>query len=126
MQKLDTHIQKYLTDVKHELKPYSFALKKKALQTLSDDLLSFIDDAPNADFEQICKHFGRPGEFAACLLDSIDKSELKKCVTKKRKLTLIVILSLVLLLILCTFSLSHILNVKVTHATENTVVYVNE
>lgn len=122
----DTSAKKYLSCVKHELKLYSFAFKKKALHTLANDLLSFQEDMPEANFEQICKQFGHPNKFADGLLESLDSDELKMSAHKKRTTIWMVILSLILLLVIGGIRLIFIRNHTVAHTVETTIVYVEE
>ena len=126
MLNLNTFSKKYLSCVKHELKPYSFAFKKRALHTLTNDLLNFQEDMPKVDFEHICEHFGHPDKFADNLLESVDANELKKGL-KKSKITMwVVIAALILFLVVSTLGLYKIITTKVTHTVETTIVYVED
>lgn len=125
MANLDADSRKYLSRVKHELKLYSLTSKKQIIQILTNDLMSYKEVEPLTDYEQLCRHFGRPDKFVDNILDVADSDALRKKTAQKRKTTFIFIILLFTISIATALILFAVLSHNVSHTTDSTVVYIN-
>ncbi len=68
--------RQYCRQVKHCLScPAS--VQKPILSQLEESVLSYLEEHPSADLQELCSHFGAPEEFAANVLENLDGKQLQ-------------------------------------------------
>lgn len=77
-------VKYYLRGVSNTL-PCGRKAKKQIVSQISDSIENYLQENPNADFEEVQSHFGTPQEIAASYINEQDPSALasKMRITKK-------------------------------------------
>lgn len=87
----------YCRQVKHCLScPAS--IQKPILSQLEESVLSYLEEHPSADLQELFSHFGTPEDFAANVLENLDGKQLQTQLQRYRwrRILLTVILGLAL------------------------------
>lgn len=96
---------RYLKSLKKQILCPS-SIRNKIISDFTENLAFFIDENPNASYEELVKHFGSPEEVSNSFLLSIDTDELTlrmEKTQKKKHIVLITCIIAILLLIGCYF-----------------------
>lgn len=115
-------INQYCKAVKKELS-CPCKIKKDLIIRITPDLEAYIDNNPNASFDDISEQFGTPSEIAKSYLASLDEEELKKRLSKAKRIWTAVIMACtaitLLFAILAATLISDSKNHKTTFVTES-------
>lgn len=72
----ETLCRQYCRQVKHHL-PCPSSVQKTILSQLEESVMSYLEEHPSADLQELCSHFGTPKDFAANVLENMDGKQLQ-------------------------------------------------
>ena len=68
--------RQYCRQVKHHL-PCPASVQKTILSQLEESVMSYLEEHPSADLQELFSHFGTPEDFAANVLENMDGKQLQ-------------------------------------------------
>lgn len=126
MNKNNSALRRYCKQVKKWL-PCGGKVAKRILQDLRMNLLVYLEENPNADFEQLKEHFGQPKDIACAYIDGQNTEELLAALRLRRRVLAMVAGALMLLLAICGVYISwashEINNTSYGHYKTETIIY---
>ncbi len=90
MGNLDTSLKRYYRSIRKDL-PCSYKMKKTIMQQIQESVGLFLEQNPNADFDEVKLHFGEPQTIALSYIEDQDAPELLRKMRIKRKVIVIVV-----------------------------------
>ena len=122
----DKELTAYCNAVKKQLH-CSKTLKRKILHALKSSLIEYLEEYPEAAFEDIVRRFGAPEEFAKESLEDLDKEELFQEVQKSRRIKrTILLIAIVICLVIAVAAVWFVLEdsqTAVSYYTEEIIEY---
>lgn len=90
MGNLDTALNQYYRSIRKAL-PCSYKMKKTIMQQIRESVGLFLEQNPNADFEEVKLHFGEPQTIALSYIEDQDAPELLRKLRIKKKIIAVVV-----------------------------------
>lgn len=88
MNSLDTALKRYYREVRSWL-PCSRKLKNQIMDRLHESVVSYLEQNPTTDFDQLQAHFGTPESIAAAYVDEMGTDVLLRDLRIRRKIVAI-------------------------------------
>lgn len=95
-------VRLYMHKIKNQIR-ISLPAKKHFFQTLKQNIVLFLEEHPNASYEEILSAFGSPEEVAASFYETIDSSEIDQQLHRKHRLLIYCCTAIASLLLLCSW-----------------------
>lgn len=95
MNKLSRSGKQYCRQVK-SLLPCKRRTKNIIMEQITDSILSYVVQNPNADFSQLEQEYGKPQEVAAAYIANEDMSQVLTTIQNRRRVLLSVIAALLI------------------------------
>lgn len=83
MERLNKDAKRYLRQIRSWL-PCAGKLKRSMLESIRLDILTFLDENPNADYQVMVARFGSPQQIASSYVDEAATADLLRGLRMKR------------------------------------------
>ena len=96
MGNLDTALKRYYRSIRKDL-PCSYKMKKRIMQQIQESVDQFLEQNPDADFDEVQLHFGEPQTIALSYIEDQDAPELLRKMRIKKSVLAIVACTMALI-----------------------------
>lgn len=97
--------KQYLKQLKKQL-PYSASQKKRYIGDITDSIISYVQDHPDCNFEELSRAFGTPGEIAESYITDLSSGEYHKKLSTKKIVRIGIVLGLLLTIMIAVALIS--------------------
>lgn len=97
--------KQYLKQIKRHL-PYSASQKKRYIGDITDSIISYVQEHPDCDFEELSKAFGTPGEIVESYITDLSSGEYHKKLSTQKIVRIGIVLGLLLTIVIAVALIS--------------------